>query len=188
MRFVKSGTLLAAAALIFAAVNMSADARGPKGPPADAGGPKGPSVVDVAIELNSDTNSPYFGAFDILITAVVSADPAVYAYLDGNGQRTVFAPVDDAFEDLGLDEEAVAGLDPGLLTEILLYHVARGRRDADSVLGASRIRMLDGGFVMQDGGVLTDSQGLDANIIVTDVEAANGIIHAIDAVLQPFEL
>ena len=155
---------------------------------ADASGPKGPTVVDVAIELNSNTNSPYYGAFDILITAVVNADPAVLDYLNGNGQRTVFAPVDDAFLALGLDEETVEGLDPGLLTDILLYHVARGRRDAESVLDACQIRMLDGGFVMQDGGTLTDSQGLEADIIVTDVMAANGIIHVIDAVLLPFEL
>ena len=178
MKYLKSGTLIAAVAMLATAVTMSTYARGPKGP----------SIVDVALEANSDTNSPYFGEFDILITALVTADAAVIEYLDGNGQRTVFAPVDDAFLDLGLDEEAVAGLDPGLLTDILLYHVTRGRRNAKSVLGSSRIRMLDGGFVWQDEGVLTDSQDLGSNIIATDIMAANGIIHAIDAVLQPFEL
>jgi uncharacterized surface protein with fasciclin (FAS1) repeats len=47
---------------------------------------------------------------------------------------------------------------------------------------------LQRGFLLQDGGVLTDNLGGEANIIVTDVEAANGIIHAIDAVVLPFAL
>jgi hypothetical protein len=64
--------------------------------------------------------------------------------------------------------------------------VAHGRRYAGSVLGASRIRTLQRGFLLQDGGVLTDNLDRDANIIVTDVEAANGIIHAIDAVVLPY--
>ena len=178
MKHLKSCTLTVTVVMLVTAATMSADARGPKGP----------SVVDVAIELNTNTNSPYYGAFDILITAVVNADPAVLAYLDGNGQRTVFAPIDDAFLDLGLTEEVVEGLDPGLLTDILLYHVTHGRRYADSVLDSTRIRMLDGGFVMQYEGVLTDNEGFDSNIIVTDVMAANGIIHAIDGVLLPFGL
>jgi uncharacterized surface protein with fasciclin (FAS1) repeats len=45
--------------------------------------------------------------------------------------------------------------------------------------------MLNGGFVQQAGGVLTDNQGGMSSIIATDVPAANGIIHAIDAVLIP---
>lgn len=45
--------------------------------------------------------------------------------------------------------------------------------------------MLKGGFLLQNGGVLTDNRGREANIIVTDVEAANGIIHAIDMVVLP---
>lgn len=42
------------------------------------------------------------------------------------------------------------------------------------------------GFLFQNGGTLTDNLNHDANIIVTDVQAANGIIHAIDAVLLPY--
>jgi uncharacterized surface protein with fasciclin (FAS1) repeats len=45
--------------------------------------------------------------------------------------------------------------------------------------------MLSGGFLRQAGGVLTDNLGRTANIIVTDVRASNGIIHAIDAVVLP---
>ncbi|MBN2242682.1 MAG: fasciclin domain-containing protein [Acidobacteria bacterium] len=155
-----------------------------KGPQNAKMGPKGPSVVDVAIAVNSE--GPFAGAFDTLIAAVLAADPAVLEFLTGNGQRTVFAPTDDAFADLGLDETNVGDLDQEFLTDVLLYHVARGRRYAEDVVASERIRMLDFGFLFQDGGVLTDNLGREANIIVTDVEAANGIIHAIDAVVLPY--
>jgi len=146
--------------------------------------PPGPTIVDVAIAVNSE--GPFAGAFDTLIAAVLAADPAVVATLSGNGQFTVFAPTDDAFAALGLTPQNVGTLDQGALTQILLYHVARGRRDSGQVLASDRIRTLQGGFLMQDSGVLTDNLGRTANIIVTDVEAANGIIHAIDAVVLPF--
>lgn len=149
--------------------------------------PPGPTIVDVAIAVNSE--GPFAGAFDTLIAAVLAADPAVLATLSGNGQLTVFAPTDDAFAALGLDPSNIGTLDKGFLTAVLLYHVAPGRRYAEDVLMSERIRtLLKGkkGFLMQDGGVLTDNLGREANIIVTDVEAANGIIHAIDAVVLPY--
>jgi uncharacterized surface protein with fasciclin (FAS1) repeats len=152
-------------------------------------GPKGPTIVDVAIAANAP-GGPYEGQFDTLIAAVLAADPAVVATLAGNGQHTVFAPTDDAFGALGLDENNIGIVLPtDVLTEILLYHVAPGRRYAEDVVDSDRIRTLlkgKDGFLMQEGGVLTDNLDRDANIIVTDVEAANGIIHAIDAVVLPY--
>ena len=148
-------------------------------------GPKGPNLVEVAVATNSE--GPFAGQFDTLIAAVVAADPAVLETLTGNGQHTVFAPTDDAFAALGLDETNVAtDLSQETLTQILLYHVAHGRRDAADILDSKRIRTLQRGFLRQDGGVLTDNLGREATIIVTDVKAANGIIHAIDAVVLPF--
>lgn len=146
--------------------------------------PPGPTLVDVAIAVNSD--GPFEGQFSTLIAALLAADPAVLNTLAGNGQFTVFAPTNDAFAALGLNADNIGTLDQGALTQILLYHVARGRRDSGAVLGSSRIRTLQGGFLMQDGGTLTDNLGRTATIIVTDVPAANGIIHAIDAVVLPF--
>jgi uncharacterized surface protein with fasciclin (FAS1) repeats len=120
----------------------------------------------------------------------LAADPAVLATLAGNGQHTVFAPTDDAFADLGLNEGNIGtALSQDALTQILLYHVAPGRRYAEDVLDSDRIRTLykgKEGFLFQEGGVLTDNLSRDASIIVTDVEAANGIIHAIDAVVLPY--
>lgn len=147
-------------------------------------GPKGDSLVEVAIAVNSE--GPFAGEFDTLIAAVLAADPAVVATLSGNGQHTVFAPMDAAFAELGLDESNVVDLDQAVLTEILLNHVVKGRRYAEDVTGSKQLRTLLGGFVAQDGGVLTDQVGLDSEIIVVNVEAANGVIHVVDAVLLPY--
>jgi uncharacterized surface protein with fasciclin (FAS1) repeats len=144
--------------------------------------PPGPTIVDVALAINSET-----GEFSTLIAALLAADPAVLETLGGNGQFTVFAPTDEAFAALGLNPGNIGtALSQEDLTQILLYHVARGRRYASDVVASDRIRTLQRGFLMQDGGVLTDNLGREANIIITDVEAANGIIHAIDAVVLPF--
>ena len=150
--------------------------------------PPGPTIVEVAIAINSE--GPFAGEFDTLIAAVLAADPVVVETLAGNGQHTVFAPTDDAFAALGLDEDNIGtALPQDVLTAILLYHVAPGRRYSADVLDSDRIRTLlkgKNGFLFQDGGVLTDNLGREANIIVTDVEAAKGVIHAIDAVVLPF--
>ncbi|MHC4396589.1 MAG: fasciclin domain-containing protein [Planctomycetota bacterium] len=146
--------------------------------------PPGPTIVDVAIAINSKDD--YAGQFDTLIAAILAADPIVVETLDGNGQFTVFAPTDDAFEALDINPDNVGDLDQEFLTDVLLYHVSRGRRDAETVLDSKRIRMLKSGFLMQAEGILTDNLGREATIIVTDVEAANGIIHAIDRVVLPY--
>jgi len=180
MKKVLISTILALALAI--PFTVPAAAAPPMGPPTSA--PPGDTIVDVAIAVNSE--GPFAGQFDTLIAAVLAADTAVLETLDGRGQFTVFAPTDDAFDKLGLNPGNIGDLPTEVLTDILLYHVARGRRDAEDVLASSRIRMLKGGFLMQDGGVLTDNLGRTANIIVTDVPAANGIIHAIDTVVLPY--
>ena len=144
---------------------------------------KTPSIVDVAVAVNS--SGPVAGSFDTLIAALKAADPVVLETLSSKGQYTVFAPTDDAFAKLGLDPATVGTVPQAALTNILLYHVAYGRRYAADVIASDQIRMLNGGFVLQSGGVLTDAQGRTSKIIVTDVEATNGIIHAIDNVLLP---
>jgi len=145
--------------------------------------PKGPTIIDVAKAVNAET-----GEFSILIAAINAADPAVARTLSGNGQFTVFAPTDAAFVsllgELGLTAEEVLG-NQALVTQVLLYHVAHGNRDSAAILSSSRIRTLEGGFLSQSGGVLTDANGRTANIILPDVQAGNGVIHVIDRVVLP---
>jgi len=156
---------------------------GPKGPK-EKKGPKGPTIVDVAVAVNSE--GPYAGYFDTLIAAVGAADPAVLAELTGNGQRTVFAPTDEAFAALDLTPDNIGDLDQGFLTDVLLYHVANGRRNSNGVLGSKRIRTQLRDFLYQDDGMLIDNLGRESAIILVDVPAANGVIHVIDAVVLPY--
>lgn len=99
------------------------------------------------------------------------------------------APTDDAFAALGLTSDNIGeALDQGTLTKVLLYHVAPGRRYAEDVVSADRMRtLLKGkrGFFRVDATVLTDNLGRTSTIVATDVEADNGVIHAIDNVLLP---
>jgi uncharacterized surface protein with fasciclin (FAS1) repeats len=145
--------------------------------------PPGDTIIDVAKAINGES-----GEFSILILALEAADPAVINTLDGNGQFTVFAPTDAAFasllEELDTSAEDLLG-NQELVTQVLLYHVAHGRRYSGDIVASDRIRTLERGFLFQDGGVLTDNQGRTANIIGVDVEAANGIIHVIDRVVLP---
>ena len=151
--------------------------------PAAIAAPPGPTIVDVALAVNSET-----GEFSILIAALLAADPAVLQTLDGNGQFTVFVPTDSAYisllSELGLSVEDLLS-DQEFITEVLPYHVARGRRYSSAVLGSERIRTYQRSFLMQDSGVLTDANGRTSNIIAVDIEAANGIIHVIDTVVVP---
>lgn len=108
--------------------------------------------------------------------------------LSGKGQFTVLAPTDAAFvsllDELGLTANQVLG-NQALVTQVLLYHVARGNRDSANILSSSRIRTLEGGFLSQSGGVLTDANGRTASIVLPDVKASNGVIHVIDRVVLP---
>jgi len=173
-----------------AIANTGAIARGPPNQ-----GPPGDNIVDVVVAVNEEEDGAFEGEFDILIAAVTET-PKVADILTGNGQRTVFGPTDSAFEaladelDLELDELIDFLLDnPEYLEDVLLYHIANGRLYAEDVVEKEQINTLRrgrDGFLMQDGGVLTDNLGREADIIVTDVEAANGVIHVIDAVVLPY--
>jgi len=140
-------------------------------------GPQGESIVDIALAVNQQS-----GEFSTLIAALVAAD--LVETLDVNRQFTVFAPTDAAFAKLGLDAANIGSLPTDALTDILLYHVAPGRRFAASVVSSSQIRMLNKSFaaisVTALGAFINDAQ-----IVTTDIAAQNGVIHIIDTVLLP---
>lgn len=145
--------------------------------------PKTNTIVDVALAANAES-----GEFSILIAALQAADPVVLQTLSGRGQFTVFAPTDAAFaallSELNLTAEQLLS-NKALVTQVLLYHVARGNRDSAAVLASSRIRTLNGAFLYQSGGVLTDANGRTSNIVSVDIKASNGVIHVIDRVVIP---
>jgi transforming growth factor-beta-induced protein len=141
-------------------------------PVAAAGGSS--TIVEIALAVNAQT-----GEFSTLIAALSSA--GLVDALNGRGQFTVFAPTDAAFAKLGLDATNIGSLPKADLTNILLYHVARGERLSGDVVSASRIRMMNGGFVFVSGTTLNSS----SNIVAVDILASNGVIHIIDTVLLP---
>lgn len=104
--------------------------------------------------------------------------------LDGDGPFTVFAPTDDAFDDLpnGLLDDLLHN--EHALTDILLYHVVSGEAFSTDLSDGDRIRTVVGRKVK----VSIDGSDIEidkSNVILADVEACNGVIHAIDKVLIP---
>jgi uncharacterized surface protein with fasciclin (FAS1) repeats len=106
--------------------------------------------------------------------------------LKGDGPFTVFAPTDAAFAKL--PEGTVASLlkpeNKAKLTDILTYHVVPGRLNANQLAAAASADTLQGGFLRFgiDAGRL---QVNGVNIVGSDVETTNGVIHVIDEVLLP---
>ena len=133
----------------------------------------GPTIVAIA------ASNPEFST---LVAAVVRA--GFVEALSAKGQRTVFAPTNAAFAQLGLTAANIDAVPVATLQRILLYHVAPGAREAAEVLESETIRMANGGRttigVRPDGAYINDSR-----IVATDVRASNGIVHVIDAVLMP---
>lgn len=123
------------------------------------------------------------GRFETLVTALQAADLA--ETLQGEGPFTVFAPTDDAFAQLP-DGTVEALLDDiPALTDILLYHVVSGQVSSGQVTNLSSAETLLGQPV-----VVSAMDGVNINnasVVVPDVEASNGVIHAIDSVLMPPE-
>ncbi|MEM7193962.1 MAG: fasciclin domain-containing protein [Pseudomonadota bacterium] len=129
-------------------------------------------IVDTAIEA---------GMFNTLATALTEAD--LIDALKGDGPFTVFAPTDEAFAKIPQDQLAAILADKELLTSILTYHVVPGKVMASDVVNVDSASTLQGQDITVSvaDGVRVD----DANVIKTDIEASNGVIHVIDTVLLP---
>ena len=136
-----------------------------------------PTIFDVAIEA---------GDFTTLIAAIDAAG-LTSTIDDASATLTVFAPTDAAFALLG--EAAINELlaDPDALSDILLYHVVSGTAlDSAAATDAvgTTIEMANGDRV----GVSAKNDSLFLNlskVTATDIQADNGVIHVIDAVLMP---
>jgi len=112
-----------------------------------------------------------------LVDAVVAA--GLDETLSSDGDFTVFAPTNEAFEALGVDLNT---LEPDVLAEILTYHVIAGARVDSGSIPAIADSVADYTlFFDTTDGVMVN----DAAVIQADVEATNGIVHVIDTVLLP---
>ena len=131
-------------------------------------------IVDTAVSA---------GSFGTLVAAVQAA--GLVDTLKGEGPFTVFAPTEEAFAALPADTLESLLADPqGQLTQILLYHVVPGKVMAADVTDGLEAATAQGApvkFTVADGKVMIN----DANIVATDIEASNGVIHVIDKVILP---
>lgn len=144
-------------------------------------------IVDNAVNSKDHTT---------LVTCVKAA--GLVETLKGTGPFTVFAPTNAAFGKLpaGTAETLLKPENKALLTKILTYHVVAGRMDAASIAkaikagkGKAVLSTVSGGKLtasMEGKKVkLTDEKGASAYVTIADVMQKNGIIHVIDAVVQP---
>lgn len=151
------------------------------GAPASTG-----TIVEVA-QSNND--------FETLVAAVQAA--GLVDTLNGSGPFTVFAPTDAAFEKLpaGTVENLTQPAQRNDLQRILTYHVVPGNLTAADLAsqagtdGEVRLTTVQGGTITlrNNNGTwqLTDAAGNTSNVVIADVAASNGVIHAIDTVVMP---
>ena len=138
------------------------------------------NIVDVAV---ADAR------FSILVEALAKAN--LVSALEGNGPFTVFAPTNDAFTALfsQLGVSGIADLDAATLTPILLNHVVAGQvKSSDISTGYAATLNASGPngtnvkvFINKGSNVMVDA----SKVIIADVMASNGVIHAIDKVILP---
>jgi uncharacterized surface protein with fasciclin (FAS1) repeats len=123
------------------------------------------------------------GRFTTLVKAIEAA--GLVDTLKSEGPFTVFAPTDSAF--MKLPPGTVDGLlgDIPTLRNLLLYHVVVGKMMAADIALVKKLGSAAGDSItvtgMPDGKVMVN----DANVIQADVNAKNGVIHAIDKVIMP---
>lgn len=134
----------------------------------------GKDIVDTAAEA---------GTFTTLLAAAEAAD--LVATLKAEGPYTVFAPTDEAFAALpeGTVESLLLPENQEQLTEILTYHVLQGAVMSTDLTDGMTAPTVQGSdiTIMTEGGVTVNG----ANVVAADIEASNGVIHVIDAVLMP---
>ncbi len=132
-----------------------------------------PTVVDQALANDN---------FSILVQAVVKA--GLVDVLNGTGPFTIFAPTNAAFEALfaTLGVSGIADLTAEQLTPILTYHVVSGNV-LSTQLSAGNVETLNGTISV----TLSPAPAINtnSNIVATDVQGSNGVIHVIDNVLLP---
>ncbi len=138
-------------------------------------GMKKADIVDVAVEN---------GSFNTLVAAVKAAD--LVPVLKGKGPFTVFAPTDEAFAKLpeGTVESLLKPENKDKLVAVLTYHVVSGKVMAADVVTLEKATSVQGQDITiktMNNKVMVDN----ANVVVTDVEASNGVIHVIDHVILP---
>ena len=118
----------------------------------------------------------------ITVQAVQAAD--LVETLSGEGPFTVFAPTDEAFAQIPAEDLNALLADKAALTSVLTYHVVSGKVMAADVVNLTSAQTVNGQSLeikVMDGKVWVDG----AEVVTTDIEATNGVIHVINKVILP---
>ena len=131
-------------------------------------------IVETAIDANN---------FTTLLTAVKQA--GLVDALKGEGPYTLFAPTDEAFAKIPQSQLQALLNDKKMLTSVLTYHVVADNIPSSEVVKLKQAKTLQGQSISinASNGVKVDN----ANVIMTDIVASNGVIHVIDSVIMPNE-
>ena len=138
-----------------------------------------PAPGDIVEVISGD------GRFSTLATAIDAAGLA--ETLKGEGPFTLFAPIDSAFAKLPPGTAESLLQEVPTLKNILLHHVVPGKFSAADVAGMQSVLTSLGNLVpimLMPGGTVMIG---DANVVIADIPAKNGVIHVIDKVLLPPE-
>ena len=121
------------------------------------------------------------GTFNTLVKAVEATE--LLEILKSPGPYTVFAPTDEAFNNLPEGTLDALLQDIPKLKRIVLYHVAFGDVRAEDLMQIEEAATVEGSIVAIESG-----EGIkvnDANVLKTDILTDNGVIHVIDGILIP---
>lgn len=141
-------------------------------------------VVDAVIGLPTivthATANPNFSTLATLLT-----EQGLVGTLDGTASSpfTVFAPLNSAFDTATLN--LYSGLTSTQKTSVLTYHVVTGANVLSNAIPSGPITTFETGTFTISGTVITDEQSRTTDIVATDVQASNGVIHAVNKVLLP---
>ncbi len=121
------------------------------------------------------------GNFETLLKALETA--GLIETLSGEGPLTVFAPTDEAFAAIPKEKLDALLADKEKLKGVLTYHVVPGKVMATDVKKLERAKTVQGSDIRID--TTRGVQVNEANVVKTDLETTNGVIHVIDRVIMP---
>lgn len=162
----------------------AADLVGPGCADYAAANPSGPASVEGMSQVPvavAASNNPMLTTLTAALSGKLNPDVNLVDTLD-NGQYTVFAPTDAAFEKLPESTIGQLKTDSKLLTSILTYHVVPGQLSPARVAGSHK--------TLQGANVNVTGQGNDlrvanAGVVCGGVPTANATVYLIDTVLMP---
>ena len=173
------GGLVVAASLTLGAVACSSDSKSSSSDTTAKSSTTMPMKAETIVDIAAGNPD-----FSTLVGALKSA--GLVDTLSGKGPFTVFAPTNEAFAKLPAG--TLASLTPEQLKSILTYHVVAGEVLSKDVK-SGKVKTVNGEelTITVNGNkvTITDAKGNTVNVVKTDIQGSNGVIHVIDGVLMP---